>query len=123
MFVLPVWDLVASYAWDSKIFSFEWPIFDGYYPDIKFVEPLQFSLKLLTLDDGIFAEFTKLSTTIVYEWKKEVIHIASFEREWKLDYDPLNTNDINYIDKKSMTIDLSPVIREEIIMAFHTNNL
>lgn len=123
MFTIPVWDLINSHDGDSKIFSFEWPIFDWYFEDITFIEPLQFKIKLLTLHNGIISTIENLETTIFYENKKQKIFIKSFEREWKIQYDPLDPDDVRQINTKNMTIDLSPIIREEIIMAFHNENL
>lgn len=63
-----------------------------------------------------------MRTTLIYEGKKESISIPEFERIWKHRVDPLDPDDI-YEISKNMTIDLAPVIREELIMAFHMNNL
>lgn len=122
MLTIPVWDLVQSYDGDSKIFSFDWPIFDGFFEDIILTEPLQFSVKLITTEEGIHAILSNVRTTLVYEGKKEPIAIPEFERIWKHRVDPLDPDDI-YEISKNMTIDLAPVIREELIMAFHMNNL
>lgn len=84
---------------------------------------MEFSIKLLTLDDGIQAIFSDLNTKISYEGKQTQIHIPEFDRIWKTKKDPLDTDDIGHINTKNMTIDLAPVIRQEIIMAFHNENL
>lgn len=123
MFTIPVWDLLSSYDGDSKIFAFDGEIFDGYYEDIHFAKPLSFKIKLLVVGDDIHAIFTDLATEIIYENKREKIIIAEFERIWKSRVDPLDGDDIYEINMKNATIDLSGVIREEIIMAFHNNNL
>ena len=60
MFILPIWDLLSSYTGDSRDFGFLWPIFDGYYEDIKFLADLDFQIQIMTLDDGaINLESTK----------------------------------------------------------------
>lgn len=123
MLTIPVWDLLASYDGDSKNFSFEWPIFDGFFEDINIIWNLNFKIKLITINNWIHVIFSDLYANIIYDGKKEEIKIKEFEREWKTQIDPLDPNDINQINTKNMTIDLKPVIREEIIMAFHNNNL
>lgn len=123
MFTIPVGDLINSYDGDSKIFSFDGEIFDGFYEDLTFLKPLLFTIKLIVIDDGIHGIFTNFSTEISYENKKTKISIPEFERVWKTQIDPLDGDDISLINTKNMTIDLKDVIREEIIMAFHSENL
>lgn len=85
--------------------------------DIIFLKPLEFSLQIIAIDGGISVIFNALSTTVEYEKKKYPIHVSNFERIFKTHLDPLDTDDIKPI--KNNTIDLTPVIREEIIMALH----
>ena len=123
MFTIPVGDLINSYDGDSKIFSFDGEVFDGFYEDLKFLKPLLFTIKLIVIEDGIHGIFTNFSTEVSYENKKTGISIPEFERIWKTQIDPLDGDDINLVNTKNMTIDLKNVIREEIIMDFHSQNL
>ena len=123
MFTIPVGDLINSYDGDSKIFSFDGEVFDGFYEDLKFLKPLLFTIKLIVIENGIHGIFTNFSTEVSYENKKTRISIPEFERIWKTQIDPLDGDDINLVNTKNMTIDLKNVIREEIIMAFHSQNL
>lgn len=123
MFTIPVGDLISSYDGDSKIFSFDGEVFDGFYEDLKFLKPLLFTIKLIVIENGIHGIFTNFSTEVSYENKKTRISIPEFERIWKTQVDPLDGDDINLVNTKNMTIDLKNVIREEIIMAFHSENL
>ena len=123
MFTIPVGDLINSYDGDSKIFSFDGEVFDGFYEDLKFLKPLLFTIKLIVIEDGIHGIFTNFSTEVLYENKKTGISIPEFERIRKTQIDPLDGDDINLVNTKNMTIDLKNVIREEIIMAFHSQNL
>lgn len=123
MFTIPVGDLINSYDGDSKIFSFDGEVFDGFYKDLKFLKPLLFTIKLIVIEDGIHGIFTNFSTEVSYENKKTRISIPEFERIWKTQIDPLDGDDINLVNTKNMTINLKNVIREEIIMAFHSENL
>ncbi len=51
---------------------------------------------------------------------RHIVEIPHFARTWKTQVDPLlDGDDVRGIDTRSMTIDLGPVIREEIIMACH----
>ena len=120
MFVIPIADILSSYTGDSKKFSFSGDIFDGYMEDITFTSPLQFDIQLIALDDGVEAIFDKLVTEVIYEGKKHTISILNFARTWKRVIDSLtDDDDIRQIDMRGMTIDLTPVLREEIIMACH----
>ena len=118
MFQIPVSDLLASYSGDSKAFSFSGEIYDGYISDIRFLTPLEFSVRIIALDDGVDVIFDSLSTTILYEDRKHAISIGHFERTYKTHVDPLDPDDIRPIENN--TIDLTPVLREEIIMATYS---
>jgi uncharacterized metal-binding protein YceD (DUF177 family) len=88
--------------------------------DISFKKPLEFSLELIALDDGVSVIFQNLRTEVDYEEKIHTVNIGNFERTWKKSIDPkTDDDDIQQLDIHSMTIDLAPVIREEIIMACH----
>lgn len=116
MFTLPVWDLISSYTGDSREFVFSGPIFDGYYEDISFRSDLEFAVSIMTLDDGIYVSWNYLRAIVEYEWKTEQINLGSFDRTWKIKLEESDPDDIREIDMKTQTIDLGPVIREEIIM-------
>lgn len=121
MFTLPIGDLLSSYTGDSREFTFSGPIFDGYYPDIKFLSDLSFHIQIMTLDNGVHVTWSYLKTTVEYEGKKEIISLDEFDRTWKTQLEKWDPDDISEIDMKNRTIDLGPVIREEIIMACHNN--
>lgn len=121
MFTIPVGDILASYTWDSKKFSFSGEVFDGYMEDIRFKKPLEFMLQLVAIDDGVSVIFENLQTEVIFEDKQHVVNIWNFERTWKKTIDPkIDDDDIKQLDIRSMTIDLAPVIREEIIMACYS---
>ena len=115
MFTIPVWDLLSSYSWDSSSFSFSGEVFDGALEDIKFLEPLEFSIEIIALQDAVEVIFKDLRTQIEYEGKEHAIHIGNFERTFKVFIDPLDPDDIRPIENS--LIDLWPVLLEEIIMA------
>lgn len=120
MFVIPVADILSSYTGDSKEFSFSGDVFDGYMDDITFKKPLEFSIQMIALDDGVEVMFDRLRTTVEYEKSVYEINIAHFARTWKKSIDPImDDDDIREIDMRGVTIDLTPVLREEIIMACH----
>jgi hypothetical protein len=117
MFTLPVGDLLSSYTGDSREFAFSGPIFDGYYEDIKFLSDLEFQIQIMTLDDGVHVTWNYLTTTVEYEGKKQKIELSTFDRTWKTHLEDWDPDDISEINIRTQTIDLGPVIREEIIMA------
>lgn len=121
MFTLSVADILSSYTGDSQSFSFSGEIPEGYMSDIIFLKPLEFSIQIIAIDDGVSVIFDKLSTTVEYEKKKYPIHISNFERIWKTHIDILDADDVRRID--NTMIDLAPVLREEIIMAIHMEDL
>lgn len=118
MFTIPVWELLSSYTWDSREFTFEGEIFDGYFDDLEFLRPLQFRIQIITLDDGVNVVWEYLKTTVIYEENKHIIDIDSFDRTWKRQRSQNDPDDIQEISNHQ-TIDLWPVIREEIIIACH----
>jgi uncharacterized protein YozE (UPF0346 family) len=120
MFTVPVSDILSSYTGDSKDFSFSGEVFDGFFDDIRFLSPLEFDIRLIALEDGVECIFEKFVVDVEYENKKHHVEITRFDRTWKKYLDPLeDPDDIREINMKNQTIDLAPVIREEIIMACH----
>lgn len=110
--------MLASYSGDSKSFSFSWEVFDGVIEDIHFTKPLEFTIEIVALDDAVEVLFKDLSTGIEYDGKKHEIKIGDFERTFKSHPDPSDPDDIRPIE--NTLIDLTPVLREEIIMATYT---
>ena len=117
MFTIPIGDLLSSYTGDSREFAFSGPIFDGYYEDIKFLSDLEFQIQIMTLDDGVHVTWNYLRATVEYEGKKDVLSLDTFDRSWKNHLEPGDPDDIYEVDMRNHSIDLGPVIREEIIMA------
>jgi hypothetical protein len=75
----------------------------------------------MTLDDGIEVIFDLLRVKVEYEKVIREINIHGFSRTWKTSVDPLlDGDDVRAINTKNMSIDLAPVLREEIIMAAYT---
>lgn len=99
MFQLNVSDLLSSYAGDSRELAFSGEIIPGYYPDITFVSPLSFTVKLIALDDGIEVVFAILQAEIEYEGNTHTVSLSDVPRTFKEQYDPLASDDIKFIDK------------------------
>lgn len=118
MFKIPVWDILASYSGDSQSFSFSWEVYDGYLEDIRFLKPLEFTIDLIAVDNGVTVHFRDLRTQVEYEWLPYDIEIGQIEREFKSALDSTDPDDIRLIEHG--TIDLGPILREEIIMATHS---
>jgi hypothetical protein len=117
MFKIPVWDILASYSGDSQSFSFAWEVYDGYLEDVRFLKPLEFSIDLIAVDGGVTVHFHDLRTEIEYGWFSYEITIGNIEREFKSEIIATDPDDIHLIEHA--TIDLGPIIREEVIMAAH----
>lgn len=96
-------------------------MYDGYYDDISFLAPLNFQIRIVAVDGGVEVIFDNLTTRILYENQKHPIQISGFERTFKTHIDPLeDADDVRKIENGGQTIDLGPIIREEIIMACHS---
>jgi hypothetical protein len=119
MFTIPVWDLLSSYTWDSRSFSFSWEVFDWALDDIQFESPLEFTIEIVALDDAVEVLFKNLNCTVVYEGKKQNVSLGNFERTFKTHLDPEDPDDIRPIE--NTLIDLWPVLREEIIMSVYNH--
>ncbi|MDD5377397.1 MAG: hypothetical protein PHH16_04785 [Candidatus Gracilibacteria bacterium] len=115
MFELNVADLLASYPGDSRELAFQGEVIPGYYPDLAFTSPLEFTVKLIALDDGIEVVFEELRTAVQYEGDTHVISLSDIARTFKEQYDPIAPDDVKFVEKGN--IDLKEVIYEEILMA------
>lgn len=114
MFEIHVWDLLASYSWDSRDLEFDWEIYDWYYEDLLFLKNLIMRIKIIWLDDWVTVVIENLKTQVKYWGKICFIEINNVDREFRLHKNPEDTDDINYI--KDWTIDLKDIIREEILI-------
>jgi hypothetical protein len=67
MFRIPVGDIMSSFDGDTKEFSFDGAIYDGYFVDISFLENLKMVLTIVSLPDGVEVIFHILSTRVRIE--------------------------------------------------------
>lgn len=117
MFEISVGHILESYSGDSETLEFSGDVLAGTFVDIETLSPLSFTLTMISLDDGIEAIVENLRVKACYEGNVRQIDIPRFERTFKTEYDPLVADDVKFVNKKHMTIDLGMVLREEIIMA------
>ncbi|MDD5197877.1 MAG: hypothetical protein PHN60_03375 [Candidatus Gracilibacteria bacterium] len=115
MFQLNVSDLLASYPGDSRELAFQGEVIPGYYPNIAFASPLDFTVKLIALDDGVEVIFETLQAMVEYEGDIHTVSLSNVPRTFKEHYDPIAPDDIKFIEKGN--IDLKDIILEEILMA------
>ncbi|EKE28848.1 MAG: hypothetical protein ACD_3C00003G0002 [uncultured bacterium (gcode 4)] len=116
MFEIPVWDILSSYSGDSKILEFKWEIPDGFYDEFNFTKPLELKIKIIWLDNWVDVVIEKLTTAVKYWDIIKFIDLENIDREFRSNFDPLNPDDIKYINKSGWTIDLKDVIKEEILI-------
>lgn len=114
MFQINVSDLLASYPGDSRELVFSGEVIPGYYPDLEFTKPLDFTLKLIALDDGVEVVFEALQAEVAYEGNSHVVTLSDIYRTFKERYDPIAPDDIKFIEKGN--IDLKEVLYEEILI-------
>ncbi len=117
MFTIPVGHLLESYPGDTETLQFEWDILPDLYDDLEIIGVLRFELSLISREEGIEAVIRHLETTAIYEWKKQDVHIEEASRSFVTTADLLAPDDIGLIHAHDKTIDLTPIIREEIIMS------
>lgn len=117
MFEINVGILLESYSGDSQVLEFSGDVIPGTFGDVEALSPLSFELTLITLDDGIEAVIRNLDVVVRYETVEHHVLIEEVARTFKTEFDPLATDDVRFVNKKGMSVDLTPVLREEIIMA------
>lgn len=117
MFEINVGMLLESYSGDSQSMEFSGEVLPGTFEDLEILSPLSFELQLIALDDGIEAVIRNLNAKVLYETVKHDVSVEEVSRTFKAEYDPLAPDDVRFVDKKRSSIDLGPVLREEIIMA------
>ena len=115
MFQLSVSDLLASYPGDSRELAFQGEIIPEYYPGLTFISPLDFTVKLVALDDGVEVIFETLQAEVMYEWVTHMVSLSHVSRTFKEIFDPIAPDDIKFIEK--WNIDLKEILYEEILMA------
>ncbi|MDD2891595.1 MAG: hypothetical protein PHQ95_01390 [Candidatus Gracilibacteria bacterium] len=115
MFQLNITDLLSSYTGDSRELAFSGEVLPEYYSDLIFTKPLDFTVKLVALDDGIEVIFEKLQTEIIYEGNTHIISLSDISRTFKEQFDPLAPDDIKFIENGN--IDLKEILHEEILIA------
>ncbi|MBD3270026.1 hypothetical protein GF376_00705 [Candidatus Peregrinibacteria bacterium] len=97
--------------------------------NVKLANDLEATIKLIRGDESIIAIIEKIIAPVIIQCpkclndKRHLIEVIAGEREFLMnsperDYDPFE----NFIvDKKDMSIDLSDLIRQEIILHFPIN--
>ncbi len=117
MFDINVGPLLETYAGDSQTHKFEGPVPPTLYEDLVIIGPLNFTLTLIAVDDGVEVIVKALTCLAEYEGNTFELEIDQFDRLFKTNYDPLAPDDIGLINMKNNTIDLAKIIREEILIA------
>ncbi|HRI35502.1 MAG TPA: hypothetical protein PK765_00015 [bacterium] len=116
LLTLPIGDILESFPGDTREYRFEGEIPSGYYDDLEFSAPLVLVIRIIGLDDGVQVIIETLKTSIVTPDGDRAISLSGLDREFKKLYDPLAPDDVKTIDMKHRTVDLSEVVREEILI-------
>ncbi len=78
------------------------------------------NIKLIHQDYGINCIIQNLKTTITIaseSIEKKIIELQNISREFHLKKTPKDTDDIEYIDTHDVTIDLTRIIEQELLIA------
>ncbi len=116
MFEIPVWDLLASYSWDSKELEFKWDVPPWFFDEFEFIRPLEMKLKIIWLDDWVDVVIEKIWTWVKFDWQVKFVNTWDIERRFKQTKDINDPDDIRYINMHWATIDMKEVIKEEILI-------
>lgn len=120
LFTIDVSSLLSLPVWSISEFQFEQEIPDNTWEDLICTESLSMSVKLFHEDYGVNCLLTQLVTTITIpsEWLEDVaISLEHISREFHLKKTEKDTDDIEYIDTRDVSIDLTTIIEQELLIA------
>lgn len=117
MFTIPVGHLLQSYPGDRQSLEFSNKIPSDTFEDIECVDPLAIRMDLIALQDGVEVVLHSITCpTLRYNDRLYDVTVSDVSRTYKQHFDPLAPDDIKFIDMKHSTIDITPILREEILI-------
>lgn len=123
MFILSVQDILGSFTGDARSLSFEAPIPKSTFSAFECLTPLVFELRLTTEEDSITATFLHLYVRVRFASQTVEVDLHDIDRIFKPRILPSDPDDIRPIDMRNQTIDLLPVLEEEITIFCHAQSL
>jgi hypothetical protein len=120
LFTIDVSALLSLPVGSISEFQFEQDIPDDTWEDLISTEVLAMSVKLIREEYGINCLLEKVSTliTIPSEGLEDIsISLEHISREFHLKKTPKDTDDIEYINTHDVTIDLTRIVEQELLIA------
>ena len=126
MLIFKVSQLLGKPSGAKEEFSLNEPLKPGFLPEIKKTIPLNGELTLMRIPEGVAAMTENLKLEIPFTCSHclkeylEKIQIPEAEREFSLKkpQDQADQDDVYLINSRDLTIDLSEMISQEIVLHF-----
>lgn len=115
--------LLTAPTGTRELYSFKGPVV---FEDIKTSSEIEGKIEIMRLDDGVNAKVTGVTIKMAFKCTKclknfvQEILITMAERQFLLDKPAIidDPSDLFLIDRKNLDIDLTEVLRQEIILHF-----
>lgn len=120
LFTIDISSLLSLPVGSVSEFQFEEVIPEDTWEDLICEEVLSMHIKLIRQEYGINCIIQELTTTITIpseSIEKKIIKLQNISREFHLKKTPTDIDDIEYIDTHDVTIDLTRILEQELLIA------
>lgn len=120
LFTIDISPVLASSVGSIEEFQFSQEIPKNTWEDLVCEESLTMNIKIVRQEYGVDCILNQLSTVISIPSEGiegKDIQIDGVTREFHLKKTPKDTDDISYIDTHDMTIDLTLIMEQELLIA------
>ncbi len=120
LFTIDISSLLMNAVGSVAEFQFSEDIPVDTWEDLVCRDILQMEIRLLRMEYGINCIIQKLDTTITIpsENRENIkLSLKSLSREFHLKKNTWDTDDIEYIDIRDATIDLTHIVEQELLIA------
>lgn len=120
LFTINVSALLSLPVGSVSEFQFEQEVPPDTWEDLVCTEDLRMSVKLIREDYGINCLLQEITTTITIPSEgieEKVVELEHISREFRLKKTEKDTDDIEYINTRDATIDLTRIIEQELLIA------
>jgi hypothetical protein len=120
LFTLDISAILLSPVGTMEEFHFCQEIQGDMWDDLLCETTLEMNIKIVRQDYGVDCILGQLKTTISILSEgidKKEIEIDGVTREFHLKKNPNDTDDVSYIETRDMTIDLSFILEQELLIA------